>query len=231
MRVPGIGAIFVRKDMRDMERTSGVKRTVFIGMMGAVSAVLMMLNISLPFVPGFMKFDISELPALFAGFFLGPGSGCCVIVIKVLLKLLFQGSDTAYVGEFMNILGSVSFVLPAALIYRWKHTKKGAMIAMAVSSVFVSVVFIFINAYIAFPLYSKLYGMPMDVIVGMGTAVNPMITDVPTLMLFSVFPFNLFKHGVTSVLTYMIYKRAGNTLRGIIGGPNRSNVKSMEKVK
>ena len=210
-----------------MERSSNVKKSVFIGMMGAVSAVLMLLNISLPFVPGFMKFDISELPALFAGFFLGPAGGCGVILIKVLLKILFEGSDTAYVGELMNILGSVSFVLPASLIYRWKHTKKGAMAAMAVSTVLVSIVFIFINAYIAFPLYSKLYGMPMDVIIGMGHAVNPMITDLPTLMLFSVFPFNLFKHGVTSAVTYLVYKRVGNTLRSMIGIPNEKMTEMM----
>lgn len=209
-----------------MERSSKVKKTVFIGMMGAVSTVLMMLNFSLPFVPGFLKFDISELPALFAGFFLGPVSGCSVIVVKVLLKLLFQGSDTAYVGEAMNIMGSVCFVLPTSLIYRWKHTKKGAVIAMTVSSVVVSIAFIFINAYIAFPLYSKLYGMPMEVIVGMGSAINPMITDVPTLMLFSVFPFNLFKHGVTSFVTYLIYKKAGNTLRSMIGGAENRSLKA-----
>ncbi|WP_182436943.1 hypothetical protein [Clostridium sp. OF09-36] len=53
--------------MRRIERTSSVKKSVFIGMMGAVSTVLMLLNFSLPFVPGFLKFDISELPALFAG--------------------------------------------------------------------------------------------------------------------------------------------------------------------
>lgn len=94
----------------------------------------------------------------------------------------------------------------------------GAVIAMTVSSVLVSIAFIFINASIAFPLYSKLYGMPLEVIVGMGSAINPMITDVPTLMLFSVFPFNLFKHGVTSFVTYLIYKKAGNTLRSMIGG-------------
>lgn len=209
-----------------MERSSKVKKTVFVGMMGAVSTVLMMLNFSLPFVPGFLKFDISELPALFAGFFLGPVSGCSVIVVKVLLKLLFQGSDTAYVGEAMNIMGSVCFILPASLIYRWKHTKKGAVIAMTVSSVLVSIAFIFINAYIAFPLYSKLYGMPMEVIVGMGSAINPMITDVPTLMLFSVFPFNLFKHGVTSFVTYLIYKKAGNTLRSMIGGAENRPLKA-----
>lgn len=201
-------------------KTTSVKKNVFIGMMGAVSAVLMLLNISLPFAPGFLKFDISELPALFAGFFLGPVSGCCVLTVKVLLKILIQGSETGYIGELMNIAGSICFILPASLIYRWNHTKQGAVIAMTVSSVLVSTAFIFINAYIAFPLYSRLYGMPMDVIIRMGAAINPMITDLPSLMLFSVFPFNLFKHGVTSLITYLVYKRVGNTLRRIIGIPD-----------
>lgn len=116
----------------------------------------------------------------------------------------------------MNILGSVCFILPASLIYRWNHTKKGAVISLVVSSLLVSAAFIFINAYIAFPLYSNLYGMPMETIVAMGTAVNPYITDVTTLMLFSVFPFNLFKHGVTSIVTYLVYKRMGNVLRSIL---------------
>ncbi len=88
---------------------------VFVAMLGAISTVLMMFNFSIPFAPGFLKFDISELPALFAGFFLGPVSGCAVILIKVLLKLVVQGTETAFVGEFMNILGSFCFILPASL--------------------------------------------------------------------------------------------------------------------
>ena len=215
--------------MKMMKQTS-VKKTVFIGMMGAVSAVLMLLNLSLPFAPGFLKFDISELPALFAGFFLGPLSGCSVVIVKILLKVLFQGSDTGYVGELMNIMGSICFILPASLIYRWKHTRQGAIIAMTVSTVLVSAAFIFINAYIAFPMYSQLYGMPMDAIINMGTAVNPMITDLPSLMLFSVFPFNFFKHGVTSFITYLIYKRTGNTLREIIAVPELQSRKVTERM-
>ena len=47
-------------------------------------------------------------------------------------------------------------------------------------------------------------------------------------MLFSVFPFNLLKHGVTSLVTWLIYKRVGNTLRAMLAergypcGNNRS---------
>ena len=195
---------------------STTKKLVFIAILGAVSFVLMMINISLPFAPTFLKFDIAELPALFAGFFMGPLAGFLVVVIKLLLKLVVPGTETAFVGEFSNLVGSTAFMLVAALIYKMNRTKKGAVIAVTVSTIVVSVVYIFLNAYIMFPLYSRLYGMPMEAIVQMGTAVNPRITNVTSLMLFSVFPFNLLKHAVTSLLTFLVYKRAGTALRKLL---------------
>ncbi len=195
---------------------SRTRKLVFIAILGAISFLLMLINFSLPFAPAFLKFDIAELPALFAGFFLGPLAGFEVIVIKLLLKLAIQGTETAFVGEFSNLVGSSVFVLLAAWIYKKDRTKKGAIIGMTVSSLAVSILFIFINAYVMFPLYSNLYGMPLDAIIGMGTAVNPKITNMTTLMLLSVFPFNLVKHLVTDVITFLVYKRVGNLLRNIL---------------
>lgn len=199
-----------------IKHTVNVRILTFVALLGAVSAVLMSFNFSFPFAPVFLKFDISELPALFAGFFIGPVQGCAVVLVKILLKVLTQGTDTAFVGELMNIMGSICFVLPASLIYRKMHTKKGAVISMTFSSIFVSILFLFINMYIAFPMYSALYGMPLDEIISMGTAANPFVDDLFTLMLFSVFPFNLVKHGITSLATYLIYKKCGNALREIL---------------
>ena len=195
---------------------SRTKKIVFIAILGSISFVLMLINFSLPFAPSFLKFDIAELPALFAGFFMGPLAGFLVIVIKLLLKLAVQGTETAFVGEFSNLVSSTVFVVLAAWIYKKDRTKKGAIIGMTISSLAVSVLFIFINAYVMFPLYSRLYGMPLEAIIGMGTAINPAITDLTTMMLFSVFPFNLFKHLVTDVLTFLVYKRAGNVLRNLL---------------
>ena len=193
-----------------------VRTIAFIGMLGALSTVLMMFNFPLPFAPSFLKMDIAELPGLFAGFFLGPAAGALVVIVKILLKLVIQGTDTAFVGEFSNLVGSVVFVCTAALIYKKIHTKKGALISMVVSSLLVSILFIFVNAYVMFPLYVRLYGMPMEAIVGMGSAANPLIKDEVTLMLFGVFPFNLIKHGVTSLITYLVYKKCANALRSIL---------------
>lgn len=99
-----------------------------------------------------------------------------------MIKVLTQGTDTAFVGELMNLMGSVCFVLTASLIYRKMHTKKGAVIGMTFSSVLVSILFIFLNMYIAFPMYSALYGMPLDTIISMGTSANPFEDDSVSFM-------------------------------------------------
>lgn len=197
-------------------KTNNVKTIAFIGMLGALSAVLMSINVPLPFAPTFLKFDIAELPALFAGFFLGSVSGCAVIVVKIVVKLILQGTETVFVGELMNVIGSCAFVLPASLIYKRIHTRKGALLSLSISTVLVSVMAIFLNAYIAFSMYSSLYGMPMEAILEMGSSVNPLVHDNVTLMLYGVFPFNLVKHGITSLVTYLTYKRCGNALRSLL---------------
>ncbi len=198
-------------------KTTTPKTLVFVGMMGAVSTILMFLDFAIPIAPSFMKFDIANLPALFAGFFLGPIQGTAVCIIKIILKTLLQGSDTAFVGELVNLIASICYVVPAAVIYRIMHNKKGAIIGMTVGTLIVSIAMVLLNLYITFPLYSNLYGLPLEAIIGMGTAINPAIVDLPTMMLFSVFPFNIIKHVVTSIITYLVYKKAGNALRGILG--------------
>ena len=198
------------------KETKTAQAVAFIGMLGALAAVLMMLEIPLPFAPSFLKMDFGELPGLFAGFFLGPAAGAGVVFVKIALKLLFKGTSTAYAGDFSNLTGSLIFVLTAAFIYKKNKTKKGAIIAMVVSTAVVSVVYIFLNAFIMFPLYSSLYGLPMDVIIGMGSAVNPFVHDELTMMLWAVLPFNLVKYSLTSLITFLLYKRCGNALRSIM---------------
>ncbi|MBQ8585459.1 MAG: hypothetical protein IJ452_04150, partial [Butyricicoccus sp.] len=102
------------------------------------------------------------------------------------------------------------------------HSKKGAIIGMIAGTLIASVFAIFSNTFVMFPMYSELYGLPMEVIIGMGSAVNPLVTDMFTMMVFSIFPFNLVKCGTTSILTYLIYKRVGNTLRNMVAPKNAS---------
>ena len=69
---------------------------------------------------------------------------------------------------------------------------------MAAGTVFMTVVGCFLNAFVLLPAYAKAFGMPIDGLVGMGTAVNKHITDLKTFVILAVGPFNLLK-GILAV--------------------------------
>jgi riboflavin transporter FmnP len=198
------------------ENRFNARSIAFMGMLGALAGVLMLFDFPIPIAPSFLEMDIAELPCLFAGFFMGPLQGFLVIVVKLLVKFVIKGTNTAFVGELSNLAGSAIFVCTAALLYKKNHTKKGAKISMVAATLVVSIAYIFINAFVMFPLYSNLYGMPMEAIVSAGNAVNPLVTDELTMMLFCVFPFNLIKFTAVSLITYLVYKKCANALRSIL---------------
>ena len=68
------------------------------------------------------------------------------------------------------------------------------------------------NAVYLLPKFAQLFGMPLDAIIGMGTAVNSAINSVSTLVLFAVVPFNLLKGLIVSIITYLLYKRVEKIL-------------------
>ena len=193
-----------------MKRTKAKLTTqtlCFIGLFGALSTVLMMFKIPLFFAPAFMKLDLAELPAILGSFMFGPVAGVCIVFIKLLLNLLMNGTDSMYVGELSNLLLSSCYVLCASLIYSRHKTKKRAAIALIISVVVTSIVAVISNAFFIFPAYAVVYGLEMDTLVSMAGAVNPLVRDTFTMMLWSVFPFNVVKLALVSVLTFLVYKK------------------------
>lgn len=203
-----------RKEMESSRMK--VKKIAFIGLMGAVSAVLMLLRFPIPFMPPFLSFDLSGVMEMMGGLMFGPMEALCIIVVKILLQLVMQGSMSLGTGELQNFILSSAYVLPAVLIYHRKKTKKSAIMGMTVSSVIVAVVAVITNLYLIIPFYVKLFGMSMDDIISMCSAVNPAMKDTVSLVIFGLVPFNLIKYGATSVVTFIIYKRLSGVIRGII---------------
>ena len=179
----------------------------FVGLFGALSTVLMLFKFPLPFAPAFMKLDVAELPAIMGSFMFGPLAGFCIVVVKLALNLLINGTDSMYVGELSNLFLSSIYVLSASLLYKRKKTKKRAALSLTVSVILTSVVALFSNTFFIFPAYAVVYGLSMDKIVEMASAVNPLVHDTFTMMLFSVLPFNFIKYGVVSVITFFVYKK------------------------
>lgn len=193
--------------MRHTKTKFTTQTICFIGLFGALSMVLMLFKLPLFFAPAFMKLDIAELPAVIGSFMFGPLAGFCIVVVKLVLKLFVSGTDSMYVGELSNLLLSSVYVLTASLLYGRRKTKRCALFSLCVSVVLTSILAVLSNTFFIFPAYTVVYGMSMDSIISMAGAVNGLVHDTFTLMLFSVLPFNLVKYGVVSVITFFVYKK------------------------
>ncbi len=197
-----------------MKKTN-VKWMVKVSMLGAVAVVLMLLEFPLPFIaPPFYEFDFSEVPVLIGGFALGPMAGVAVELIKVLLNLLINGTITAGVGEFANFLMGISFVLPAALVYKRSKDKKHAVLGLVTGSICMVVLGFIINLFVLIPTYGRALGMPIEAFVNMGSSIYSSIDSLWKMVLLCVVPFNAIKAIAASVVTILIYKHISPILKG-----------------
>lgn len=199
--------------MSNKKNGLSTKKIAQIGMLGAIAVVLMLFEVPLPFAPPFYKIDLSEVPVLIGSFAMGPVAGAFIELVKILLNFLINGTDTAGVGEIANYVIGVSMCIPAAIVYKKMHSKKGAIVGCAVGTVVMTILGCFINAYVMLPTYAAAFNMPIDALVSMGTAVNAKITDLFTFVMFAVAPFNLLKGVVVSLIVLLIYKKIKPVLR------------------
>jgi len=183
-------------------------------LLGVMAFIIMLFEFILPFVPSFLKLDLSEIPVLIGGFALGPVAAIGIEFIKIVLNLLFNGTITGGIGELANFIIGVSFVVPAAIIYKRKKNLKHALFGMGVGVISMTVFACLANYFFVLPLYAKL--MPMDAIISAAAGVNKFVTDYNSLVLFVFAPFNLVKGILISIICLPLYKRLSPILhRGI----------------
>ena len=183
-----------------------------IAVLTAIASVLMLLEVPLWFAPGFYKLDISEAVILMGGFAMGPGAAILIEFLKNLINILLNGTTTAYIGELANFITGCSFVVPAALIYKYHKNKKGALISMVAGSLSLMLIGSLLNYFVLIPAFSQFYNLPIENIVSMGAAVNPLVSDLKSLVVCAVAPFNLVKGIVCSTLAMLLYKRVSKIL-------------------
>ena len=196
-----------------VKKRLNVRYMVQIGMLGGAATLLMLFEIPLWFAPSFYEIDLSEVAVLVGAFAMGPLAGIMIETIKILLNFILNGTVTAGIGEFANLLLGISLVVPAGILYRRKKTKKGAAAGLLVGTLTMTLIGSLVNAFVLLPVYATAFGMPMEALVGMGTAVNPAITGLGTFVLFAVVPFNILKGIVVSIVTLLIYKKLSPILK------------------
>ena len=197
---------------RNPFRNDKVKYIAKVAVLSAIAMLISKFEIPLWFAPSFYKLDFSSVFTLLGSFSLGPVAGVLIAVLKNLLKLLIFGTQTSFVGELADVVVLVLMCVPASLIYKRKKSIKTALVGMAVGIVCMTVGGCLFNYFVLIPFFANLFGMKIDDIVNMGSALNSHVTSLRSLIVFITAPFNLFKGFVCSLVTFLLYKRVSKIL-------------------
>lgn len=209
----GLGARLIERLLPQKRRVTPARRVSIIGVCAALAAVLHMLDFSLPFIaPEFYKLDFSELPVLLCGFYLGPSATVACEGVKILLKLLMKGTSTAFVGDLANFVVGCSFVVPAVAFYHARKTRSGAVGGLILGTLVMTVFGSAFNAVYLLPKFAQLFGISMEAILAMGSAIRPGAKSVAGFVFLCVAPLNLIKGTAVSLLTMLLYKRVARPL-------------------
>jgi riboflavin transporter FmnP len=176
-----------------------------VGLLTAVSVILMFFEVPVPMMPVFLKLDISELPAVIGAFMLGPVAGILIELIKNLIHAMH--SQTVGIGELANFLVGVALLLPASWLYRKNTSYAGAVVALTVGTVSMALVASVLNYFVLIPLYQMVIHFPQEKMISLGTAANPRITDLVSFITLAIAPFNVLKGMVVSLFTMLLYKK------------------------
>lgn len=200
------------QESRNKKRLRGTTRKITVtAMLSAVAAVLMLIELSVPLMPEFIKLDVSELPALLAAFGLGPVYGIAVCLVKNLIKALLM-TTTGGVGELANFLLGVCFVAPAGLIYKYRKSRGGAVVGAVVGAAIMAVASVPLNYYVTYPIYMNF--MPIEAIIGMYQEIRPSVNGLLECLTVFNMPFTFLKGILDAVICFLIYKPLSPVLHG-----------------
>ena len=103
---------------------SSLQRLCGLAMLTAL-AYLTMLVLRVPLFPaaGFLKYEAKDVVLALAGLLYGPAGGAVAALTTCLLEM-FTVSDTGWIGFVMNLLSSLLFLLPSALLCSKKRTNR-----------------------------------------------------------------------------------------------------------
>ena len=152
------------------------RKLTLIAMFCAIAYVVMVVA-RIPVVL-FLKYEPKDVIITIGGFLMGPLASAAISVVVSFVEM-FTVSDTGIIGFVMNVLSSCSFACTAAVIYKKKHTLKGAVIGL-ISGCAVMVGVMLLWNYFITPLYM---GYPREA--------------VAELLLPAFLPFNLLKAAST----------------------------------
>ena len=180
-------------------------KITYTAVFAAIATVLMYFEFPLPFMPPFLKIDLSGAVILIGAFIFGIGPGIAMAAIKDLIHV--TQTQTAGTGELQDFILTCTLLILAVSFYRFHKSRKGAFWGCAVGTVAMSIVAMITNKLIILPFYVKGMGWNFDMIFVLCKSVNPAIDGMNAYLFLPVFPFSMIKGFLITFITILVYKR------------------------
>lgn len=178
-----------------LHEQNGLARLLKVGLLASLATALM-ITVQVPY-PGatFLSYDPSEVPALIGGFAFGPLWGLAILLLKNSLFLLFRFEPTQLIGIPMNTLAGATMVGVSTSFYQLKKTRPRALASLILGGLTMAMVMIPVNLFVL-PWFTR--WMTGEQLSSAGAL---------AFVLAVITPFNLLKAGLTSTVTFLVYKR------------------------
>ena len=182
-----------------------ISKITYTAVFAAIATIMMYFEFPLPFMPPFLKVDLSGAVVLLGAFILGIGPAITMIGIKDLIHV--TQSQTAGSGELADFLMLSTLVIIAVLIYRGHKSRKMAVVGCLTGSVAMACMGMLTNYFLIIPFYVNGMGWNLDAIFELCSAVNSHITGMSMYLVLGVLPFNLIKGVILTAITMLVYKK------------------------
>lgn len=189
------------------DTTDKIKRMTAVAVFAALAYVIHFVHIPV----GFLNLDFKDVVMAIAGMYFGPSAALTLTFLVPLLE--FPTSETGVYGLIMNIISSTAFVGTASIIYKFKKTFSGAIIALCSAALATVAVMMAANLYIT-PYY-------------MGVTRDEVVALIPVMLL----PFNAVKSVLNAALTLCLYKPVTLVLKKTGFGRKKASQSLGEEVK
>lgn len=166
-----------------------VRKLTVMAMLVAVSVILVWL-VHFPLFPtaAFLEYDPADIAILIGAFAYGPVAGLLLTIAASAIQALTVSAQSGLYGFLMHVISTSLLTVTAGIIYRFKHTRGGAALALICGTLAMGLGMLLANHFIT-PFFM---GVP---------------TAVVDSMLLTVFlPFNLIKAGLNALIAFLIYK-------------------------
>lgn len=169
-----------------MSKHSKLRISIIVALLSAIAFIFQFFEfgIPLPFLPTFLKLDISDIPAVFATVMSGGVAGILVQLIKNILHTIFFGWSGG-LGELSNLIVGTGIILPYIIAKRKNLSLSGFVISGVVS-----IVTICVSAFISNSLITPVY---------MGVPLSAVMELMPGIL-----AFNVIKAAMVMVLSLLL---------------------------